>query len=93
MTGKCRISSPPATGTAKSECSEFSKSDLENCAMFLKAFVAPVFEFKLCSLADATYFRAVQVNKKGFPVVRYGSDFDPEALEGWIGYELKQVVA
>lgn len=38
-------------------------------------------------------FAKFMVNKKGFPVVRYGSDFDPEALEGWIGYELKQVVA
>lgn len=61
--------------------------------MFLKVFVSSIYELKLCSLADAMYFRAVQVNKKGFPVVRYGSEFDPVALEGWIEYELKQVVA
>lgn len=37
-----------------------------------------------------TGMRGVQVNKKGFPVVRYGSDMELEALIGWIEYELKQ---
>ena len=32
--------------------------------------------------------RAPQVNRKGFPVVRYPSAFEMEPLEGWVKYEL-----
>ncbi len=30
----------------------------------------------------------VQVDRNGFPVVRYPSDFEMEPLEGWVKYEL-----
>ena len=29
-----------------------------------------------------------QVDRNGFPVVRYPSDFEMEPLEGWVKYEL-----